>query len=102
LSVLVRIGKLALFVQLLRPRLPAPSDPARPEIGFVFPTPLPRPIRRNSLSAQHLPSISPRPKLALFDARDKSRGAIEFAINRYFLYIYALFWFDKPSAGIIL
>jgi hypothetical protein len=41
-------------------------------------------------------------QLALFDARDKSRGAIEFAINRYFLYIYALFWLDKPRAGIIL
>ncbi len=46
-------------------RLPT-TDYRLPHFGFVFPRPPAHPIRRNSLSAQHLSSVSPVPKLASF------------------------------------
>ena len=49
-------------------------------------------------------TLPTRPKAvrAKQDAHDKSRGGMEFAINRYCVCIYAMFHIDKPGREIIL
>ena len=42
------------------------------------------------------------PKYRKKDAHDKSRAGMEFAINRYCVWIYEIFCVDKPGREIIL